>query len=54
MMIVQEAPNTQPGGVQGALLRRAYHSDLGPLPPNKLPIPMEPKFNIKNIIKKLF
>lgn len=30
MMNVQAAPNTQPGGVQGALLRFTYHSDTTP------------------------
>lgn len=30
MMNVQAAPNTQPGGVQGALFRFTYHSDTTP------------------------
>ena len=49
MIVVQAAPKTHPGGVQGALLRFKYQSDCGPLSISQLPMASEPKLRIKKM-----
>ncbi len=49
-MVVQAAPKTQPGGVQGALLMVWYQSLETPLPVNCPPMASAKKFKVKNII----
>jgi len=53
IMLVQAAPKTQPGGVQGAFVRFKYQSVLGPLfmsqPPNANP----PKLMNRNKMRYL-
>ena len=47
-MVVQAAPKTQPGGIQGALFKLTYHSDFTSV--NKAPMLSAPKFKIKKTI----
>ncbi len=49
MMVVHAKPNTQPGGVQGALLSERYHSACTALPVKNPPMASAPKFNNKKI-----
>jgi|TARA_Y100000385_G_C13107646_1_gene649350 hypothetical protein len=42
---VHDAPNTQPGGVHGALFKLEYHALLGPSPIRKPPKARAPKFS---------
>ncbi len=49
-MVVQEAPKTQPGGVQGALAKPTYQSEGTPLPEKKPPIASAAKLSNKKII----
>ena len=53
MMLVQAAPNTQPGGVQGAFDRFKYQSVFGPLFMSQLPNANPPKLMNRNKIKYL-
>ena len=48
MMVVHANPNTHPDGVQGALLRFAYHSELTPTLVNSPPTPSAAKFRKRN------
>jgi len=48
IIVVQAAPNTHPGGVQGALARFAYQSELTPAPVKKPPIAKAAKLITKN------
>ena len=50
IMVVQAAPKTQPGGVQGALFKLAYHAEDTPELVNLLPKYNAPKFNNKKMI----
>ena len=43
IIVVQATPNTQPGGVQGALFNFRYHSEDGPSPISQLPNARPPK-----------
>lgn len=52
-MVVQANPNTQPGGVQGALAKLEYHSDDTPGSVYKLPRASPKKFSSKNPKKGL-
>lgn len=45
MMLVQAKPNTQPGGVNGALFNPWYHSFSLGLPDKTPPNIKAPKFN---------
>ena len=45
MIEVQAAPNTQPGGVQGALFSSAYQSEETPEAVNTLPTPSAAKLS---------
>ncbi len=49
MMVVHAAPKAQPGGVQGALSKPAYHADATPLPVNKPPMPKAAKLSMRKI-----
>ena len=49
IIVVQATPNTQPGGVQGALFKLIYQSVCGPFAINQLPTANAPKFIIKNM-----
>lgn len=51
--VVQATPNTQPDGVQGALLSLLYQSDCGPLPISQLPTAKAPKLITKKTIMYL-
>ena len=51
-MLVHAKPNTQPGGVHGALFNSAYQVDVTPLPVNSPPRAKAPKF-IKRKMKIL-
>ena len=52
IMVVQAAPKTHPGGVQGALFKERYHEVLGPLFINQLPMASPLKLiTIKTTIK---
>ena len=53
MMLVQAAPKTQPGGVQGAFDRFKYQSVFGPLFMSQLPNANAPKLMNRNKIKYL-
>ena len=53
MMLVQAAPKTQPGGVQGAFDRFKYQSVFGPLFMSQLPNANPPKLMNRNKIKYL-
>ena len=53
MMLVQAAPKTQPGGVQGAFVRFKYQSVFGPLFMSQLPNANPPKLMNRNKIKYL-
>tara|TARA_B110000046_G_scaffold149692_1_gene157904 strand:- start:4943 stop:5149 length:207 start_codon:yes stop_codon:yes gene_type:complete len=48
IIIVHTNPNTQPGGVQGALFNKTYQLDETPLPVNSPPKAKAPKFRMKN------
>ncbi len=48
IMVVHAAPNTQPGGVHGALFNEAYQSEPTPSPVKDAPIASPPKFNTRN------
>lgn len=48
-MKVQAAPNTHPGGFQGACLRLMNQSEFTPLEVNIPPIPRAAKFIRRNI-----
>jgi len=50
-MVVHATPNTQPGGVQGAIFWLKYQLEVGPLFISKLPMYNPPKFMIRNNIK---
>ena len=50
MMLVHAAPNTQPGGVHGALLKLAYQSEGTPLPVNIPPIARAAKLSAKKMM----
>jgi thiamine kinase-like enzyme len=50
MMVVQAAPKTQPGGVQGALFKFWYHSEGTPVLVKRLPIPNAEKFIIRKMM----
>ena len=50
MMVVQANPNTQPGGVQGALFRFWYHSEGTPSPVNNPPKNKPAKLSNKKMI----
>ena len=49
IIVVQATPKTQPGGVQGALLRLEYQSEVGPSFIKKLPIANPPKLMAKKM-----
>ena len=49
--VVQAAPNTQPGGVHGALASPAYQSEDTPGPVAMLPMARPPKFRTPKIKK---
>ena len=53
IMLVQAAPKTQPGGVQGAFDRFKYQSVFGPLFMSQLPNANPPKLMNRNKIKYL-
>ena len=53
IMLVQAAPKTQPGGVQGAFVRFKYQSVFGPLFMSQLPKANPPKLMNRNKIKYL-
>ena len=53
MIVVQAAPKTQPGGVQGAFDRFKYQSVFGPLFMSQLPNANPPKLMNRNKIKYL-
>jgi len=53
MIVVHAAPNNHPGGVQGALLRCKYHSEIGPFCINQLPRAKAPKLIIRNIRNRI-
>ena len=53
IMLVQAAPKTQPGGVQGAFVRFKYQSVFGPLFMSQLPNANPPKLMSRNKIKYL-
>lgn len=48
---VQATPKIQPGGVQGALFKLKYQSDVGPLSINQLPRAKPPKLIAKKRMK---
>lgn len=48
MIVVHAAPNTQPGGVQGAFIIYRYQSDETPFDVNKPPIANAAKFKTRN------
>jgi len=48
IIVIHAEPNTQPGGVHGALFNSAYQSELAPLPAKIPPSANAPKFRIKN------
>tara|TARA_B110000037_G_scaffold145353_1_gene164318 strand:+ start:331 stop:528 length:198 start_codon:yes stop_codon:yes gene_type:complete len=48
-MLVHANPNTQPGGVQGALINSVYQSDETPFPVNRPPKAKAPKLRMKKI-----
>jgi hypothetical protein len=48
MIVVQAAPNTQPGGVHGALFNERYHSETTPFSVKNPPITNAPKLIAKN------
>lgn len=52
MIVVQAAPNTHPGGVQGALSRPRYQSPMTALEVNILPIANAPKLRNKKTINR--
>ena len=49
-MAVQATPKTQPGGVQGALLRLIYQLVCGPSFINQVPIAKAPKLIIRKMM----
>ena len=51
MTVVQAAPKTQPGGVQGAFANPAYHSEETPGPVAMLPMARPPKLRTPKIKK---
>jgi len=51
MIVVQATPKTHPGGVQGALFKFEYQSEVGPLFINQLPKAKPPKLIAKKIKK---
>ena len=53
IMLVQAAPKTQPGGVQGAFVRFKYQSVFGPLFMSQLPKANPAKLMNRNKIKYL-
>ena len=50
IIVDQAAPNTQPGGVQGALFNLIYQSEGTPFAVKSPPTANAPKFNTKKII----
>ena len=48
IIVVQAAPKTHPGGVQGALFNVKYQFDIGPLLISQLPIPSAEKLITRN------
>lgn len=50
MMVNQAAPNTHPGGVQGAKFCVLYHSLVTGLPIKKAPKASAPKFSARNMM----
>ncbi len=51
MIAVQATPNIQPGGVQGALFRLLYQSEVEPPSMSQLPKANPPKLITKNNIR---
>jgi len=49
-MSVHAKPNTQPGGVQGALFKLEYQSPVTASPMNKFPRASPPKLRIRKIM----
>jgi hypothetical protein len=54
IITVHDAPNTQPGGVQGALFKLEYHIPVGPSPIRKLPKARAPKFSSRKNNRRIF
>ena len=50
-MVVQAAPKTHPGGVQGAFAKFVYQKDVGPSFINQLPKASPPKLMTKKRIR---
>jgi hypothetical protein len=54
MMVVHAAPNTQPGGVHGALFNSAYQVPVTSPPIRNPPIPRAAKFRRAKIKRAIF
>ena len=51
IIVLQATPNNQPGGVQGALFKLKYQSDVGPLSISQTPKAKPPKLMTKNSMR---
>lgn len=53
IIVVQAAPKTQPGGVQGAFAKDWYQSEGTPCPVKSPPIPSAAKLSTKKISNRV-